>query len=189
MALQDIIAKIEKDAENAAESVRADARLKAETTLKQARTTASEIEENGKKDAERAAFKARGRIVASATHDAKFAVQGFRASLITRVFEATQNLLLGLPKEQYTQLIKARAHSLSGQSGALTLPKEREEETQSALKESGLKSKDTKTAPKGELLGGFIFETETAVYDYSFKSLMKEAEERYSRDVAKTLFS
>lgn len=189
MALTDIIAKIDEDARVTVERIREEAREKAEALLERARAEAREVANVGKSDAERAATKARGRIIAGATHETKFLIQAFRASLIRRVFEEAETLLSKLPEKEYSAFIVSRARGLSGHSGVLTLSLEREKETREALKNENLKAEKIRIVHTGELLGGFVFETETAVFDRSIRAAMAEARERYTGDVAQKLFA
>ena len=109
MALSDIIAKIDRDANDEAQRIRAEAREKADVILKQAQEEVNKIAHAAKNDAERAASKARGRIIAVATHAAVFAIQAFRASLIEKTFQETQELLSKVSPEVYRAFIAARA--------------------------------------------------------------------------------
>lgn len=185
MALSDIITKIEKDAEAKSESIREEARNEAATIMKRAEEKASEIETLGKSDAERAESKARGRIVAAATHEAKFIRQGARVALINRVFAESEKLVANMDKDAYRAFVTKHAESLPAKEGTLTVSLERKDETLDALKKAGVDTKGALTAP---LLGGFIMETRDAVYDHSVATLLKQSREHYSGEVATILF-
>lgn len=189
MAITEIIAKIEHDATTLSEGVREAARYEARTLLEKADEEAENAARSGRDDAARAASKTRGRIIANATHEAKFAIQAFRASLIERTFEETETLLSQLSKEEYRAFIKSRAASLPDHPGVLTLAPEREEETRAALKEAHRATHDIRIARANDLMGGFILETGSAVYDISLRALMADARERYPGDVARKLFA
>ena len=189
MALSDIINKIDRDAEEEAGRIAKETEEKTKVILNDARAHAKEIMLSGRNDAERAAAKASGRMIASATHDAKFAVQSLRTSLIERVLSETSALLSNLKKEDYRTLITSRAKAISGMSGTLTLSGARAEETRAILKDLGVKADEVRVLKTDELRGGFIFETPTAVYDHSFASLMEDAKDRYSKDIARMLFA
>jgi len=185
MALSDIITKIEKDAEAKSEMIREEARNEAAIIMKRAEEKASEIEKLGASDAERAESKARGRIVASATHEAKFIRQSARVALINRVFEESEKLVAGMDKETYRAFVTERAESLPEKEGALTVSAERKDETLDAIKKAGGETKSAVAAP---ILGGFILETETAVYDHSLATLLKQSRGQYAHEVANMLF-
>jgi len=185
MALSDIIAKITTDAEAEGARITAEAKAEAAEILKRAEAEASEIAALGVSDAERAASKARGRIVASATHESKFALQSFRVSLINRAFEQVEKALKDMPKDTYHTLVKNRAAALPEKSGAVTVSSERKAETLEALKQSGISTKDAAEAP---LVGGFILETKTALYDHSLKTSIARSRDEYAHDVVQTLF-
>lgn len=185
MALSDIIAKIEKDAEAASEAIREEARIEAARIAKRAEEKASEVEKLGASDAERAESKARGRIVASATHEAKFIRQTFRVSLIARVFAESEKLVAAMDKDTYRAFVTKRAESLPEKEGTLTVSSERADETIKALMVAGISTKLVKEAP---LLGGFILETRTALYDHSVRTLVRQLRETYSGEVAHMLF-
>lgn len=185
MALADIISKIKSDAEAEAKRITDEAENQAQDIIASADGEASSVTSLGQTDAERAASKTRGRIVAGATHEAKFAVQAFRVSLIERVFGDVEKTLSKLSKDEYAAFVESRAKTLPEKEGALTVSSERKDETLEVLKKMGVHATQTEEKP---LLGGFVLETKTAVYDHSIRTLVKQARNEHSGLVARTLF-
>lgn len=189
MALSDIIAKIERDAETEAEAIRNAARVEAEVLLTRAQKEVNALAAKGKEDAERTASKTRGRIVARAMHEAKFALQMIHVSLIERVFSETEQKFLTLPAKEYIPFVSERARLIQKTHGTLTVAAEREEETRAALKGSDIPLRGGLAAKAGDLLGGFVFETDAAIFDHSFRTLLSRARERYTIEIARELFT
>lgn len=186
MALSDIITKINRDAEAEAERIKDEARTESEAIMGRAEKEAEDVARMGQSDAERAASKTRGRLVAVANHEAKFALQAFRVSLIERVFEEAEAVLKKMPSEAYQSFVALRAGTLPEKTGALTVSSERKAETVDALKKAGVDTSDVK---ESALIGGFVLETKTAVYDHSFRTVAARARNEFSRSVAQSLFS
>ena len=185
MALTDIITKIKEDAAAEASRLQNDAEEEARTILKEAKEKADEILDEGKEAAQLAGKETHDRTMSAAAHTAKFATQGFHASLIERTFDEVEKALKDMPKAAYKDFVTKRAASLPQKEGVLTVAKERKDETLEVLKSAGVDTKDAKEAP---LLGGFILETKTAEYDHSLKEVLRLTRERGAGDVAHILF-
>lgn len=185
MALADIIATINKDAASESERILDEAKREAAALLEQAGAQAHDLERLGRDDAERATSKAQGRILAAATREAKFALQGFRSSLIERVFAEAESALARMPADAYRVFIAKRADSLPEKTGTLTVSLERKAETLALLEKAGI---DTKGAGASDLLGGFILETKGALYDHSLRTVATRARTELAREVARELF-
>jgi len=185
MALSDIITKITHDADAESARIKKEALKDAEAIAKRAETEAAEVLRVGKEDAERAASKTHGRIIASATHEAKFASQSFRVSLIDKTFAEVEQALTKLSKEEYQSFVTSRAKTLPETSGMVLVSSERAAETIEALKKAGV---DTSKTEERSLVGGFILETPTAMYDHSLRTLIAHAKSEHASDVTRTLF-
>jgi len=186
MALADIITKIEDDAKARAEALLNAARAEAKTILTDAEKEVAAMNQIAEDDAARAASKAHGRVISVANHKAKFATQTFRVSLIDRTLKEVEHALATMPKEAYHAYVTKHAESLPEKTGTLTISSERKEETLAALKKAHVATDGAKEAP---LLGGFILETKTAVYDHSVKTVAARTRESLSADIAQELFS
>lgn len=185
MALSDIITKIKDDATAEAKRIEDEARDEAKVITDRAEADAQSIAQLGSDDIARAKSKAKGRIVAGATHEAKFAVQRSRVALIEQVFSEIEKNLKNLPKEAYGAFVVKHAEALPEKKGVLTVSSERKAETIDALKKAGVDTSDVK---ESQLLGGFILETNSSVYDHSLRSALNLAREERTSDVAHALF-
>lgn len=185
MALADIISAIDRSAKVESERILGEAKREAAALAAHADTKAGEMLRLGQDDAERATSKARGRIIAAATHEAKFALQGFRSSLIERAFAEAEDALTHMPADAYRSFVTARVAMLPEKSGTLTVAVERKAETLALLEKAGV---DTKGAGTAHLLGGFTLETKDALYDHSLRTIATRARDELAREVARELF-
>lgn len=187
MALNDIISAIITDAEREA----AELTGAAEDAAKRIRTDAEEEAQRLEAAAETAhataAAQAAARVTSKAAHHVRLTRETARTEVVTAVFDRAASLLNTLPDAEYRSFIEKRAHALSGLSGVVTVPHEREAETKKALSSSGIAEKVV-VAPKGSLIGGFILETDDALYDYSFATLLARAHEVEGARLAQALF-
>lgn len=188
MALADIITKIKSEADAEAMAIRAHAENEARTLETQSAEELAKRQDEARQASTTAAEAVAARVVSSAQHKARLTREAKRTEVMHAVFNEAQKLLETLPREEYEKFIVAKAKPLHHLEGVITIAPEREEETKAALKTAGLSGAIT-VAPRGVLLGGFIFETKDALYDYSFKTLLARAREGSGTTLAQTLFA
>lgn len=188
MALADILTKIKSEAEAQAHSIRERAEHEAEALQTEVSAELEKFRAASHHASVAAAKAAASRVVSSAEHQARLSREAKRTEVMRAVFTEAMSLLETLPENEYAKFVALCAEPLRGFEGVLTVAAERDTETKAALKKAGLSGTAT-VAPRGTLLGGFTLETKDAFYDYSFRTLLRRAEEGSAATLAQSLFS
>lgn len=187
MALADIISKIKSEAEREAEGIRAEARQEADRIRGNAEEEARKLRDTKHTANVSFAESSAMRISSNAAHRARLTREEKRVEVMRHVFEEARTLLENLSEKTHADFVQKKIAPLLSKKGSVTVSAEREKETRDALAAAGYTGVVT-VAPKGALMGGFILETNDALYDYSFATLLVRAQEGSSAALARALF-
>lgn len=153
-----------------------EARIKADEIILSAKKQAQEIidsanSEMAKEEEQKLAFAKRDaelraqRIVASAQLEAKKEVLAKKQQIIDEVFDKAKYYLATLDDEKYNLLIEKMSKNVKGE--IILLPRDKEKGTG----------------------GGFIAKDGRVEYNFSFETLLKNAKERLTIELAEIIFS
>lgn len=187
MALNNIITKIAKDAEEEATAIAIEADKEAVKVRAEGEAALKAFEEEATATIERAAKKASEQVLAAARHQASFTQAESRNKHINAMFEAVRKKLTSLSPSDYQAFMKKLLKDIPKEAEFI-IAKEREDETKKVLKELGAKTNDIKVAPAGELLGGCIVTTKDSEYNFSFSGMLRDLERTQRARAAQELF-
>jgi V/A-type H+-transporting ATPase subunit E len=197
MALEGILEKIAKGAEQNASAIREEARLKRQEILAEAESLARQASERILREAKEKAELETRRASVSAALERRREVLKKKQELIEECFQAALDELVNLPQEEYRTLVRTMLLHLvsTGQEVLSVSPNDEKrlgddfiatinDDLRKMNKNGDLKVQ----ADSPAIRGGFILRTVDVEVDCSFGTLLAQLREEVQSDVAKILF-
>jgi len=197
MAIEGILEKITRNAEEKASAITEEGRLKRREILSRAEAQARDISERIIEEARAKAELERRRSSVSARLEHRKEVLQQKQKLVEDCFQAALEDLANLPAEEYRALIRKMLLNLvsSGDERVLISPHDEKridpafldrinDELKAAGKQGNLRLEGTSPTVRG----GFVLRTEEVEVDCSFGALLAQLREEVQSDVAGILF-
>ena len=197
MALESILGKIGKSAEQKAAAIKEESRLRRQEIVSKAESQAQEIRERILKEASQKAEQERRRASVSAELEHRKEVLKERRKLMEDCFQAALEELLHLPTEEYHAFVRKMLLKLvvSGEERILISPEDHKridpkfvDAVNDELRRAGKKGQLQLEGTLPRLRGGFVLRTEDAEVDCSFGSLLDQLKDELQAEVAGILF-
>ena len=197
MALEGILEKITKNAEEKARATKEEGRLKRREIVSKAESRAKEISERIIEEAEEKAELERRRSSVSAELERRKEVLREKQKLLEDCFRAALEQLMNLPIEEYHALIRKMLMNLvsSGDEHLLISPEDERridrefiDRVNDELKKAGKKGNLQLDGISPTLRGGFVLKTEEVEVDCSFGAVLAQLRQELQSDVAGILF-
>lgn len=197
MALEGILEKISKNAEEKVGAIREEGRLKRRQTMSAAESEAARIGERIIREAKEKAELERRRSSVSAELEHRKEILIEKQKLMEECFGAALEELVNLPAEEYGSLIRKMLLNLvsSGEERVLiSLGDEKRIDQQfidrvnAELKKEGKKGGLKLDGTSPAVHGGFILSSEDVEVDCSFGTLLAQLREELQSEVAGILF-
>lgn len=193
MAVDDIIARIEADAREAAEKILADSRKEAEAVRADARARAEAQKSELRARAEQRAAEERNRITTLARLSVRRELLGAKQALLDRVFTEAAERIEKLSREDYRAFVARllTEHAETGEEEVLVGPDEKRID-QSFLdgvskkigKGKGLRLSDEKRP----IRAGVVLRSGRVETNCSLETILREAREKMETEIASVLF-
>jgi V/A-type H+-transporting ATPase subunit E len=197
VALEGILEKINRNAEEKVEAIREEGRLKRREIISRAESQARERSERiVVKATEKAELERRRSSVAAELRRRK-EILSEKQTLMDECFRAALDELLKLPDEEYRSLIRTMLLRIasSGDETVLVSPDDEKriaagfiDRINAELKEAGKNGSLKLERSSPTVRGGFILRTEEVEVDCSFGTLLAQLREDLESDVAAMLF-
>lgn len=197
MALDGILQKINRNAEDKIEAIREEGRRKREEILAKAGDSAREIKERILTDATEKADMERRRTSVSAQLEHRRETLKEKQNLIEDCFQAALQQLLNLPEEEYRSLFRKLLLRIAppGEGRVVISPRDQGKIDQAfldsvnqELKASGKEGHLELGGISQDLPGGFLLQSEGVEVDCSFGTLLEQLREEVQTEVAVLLF-
>jgi len=197
MALEGILEKITKNAEEKVRAIEEEGRLKRQEIISTAESRAKEISERIIEEAKEKAELERRRSSVSAELERRKEVLREKQKLVEDCFRAALEEFVNLPTEEYHALIRKMLLNLvsSGDEHVLISPEDERridrefiDRVNDELKKAGKKGNLQLDGTSPTLRGGFVLRTEEVEVDCSFGTLLAQLREESQADVAGILF-
>jgi V/A-type H+-transporting ATPase subunit E len=197
MALEGILEKITRNAEEKVRAIKKEGRLKREKIISKAETRAKEISERIHKEAAEKAELERRRASVSAELEYRKEVLREKQALMEECFQAALDELVNLPVEGYRALIRKMLLNLAtgGEERVLISPQDEKRIDQSFidgvnrdLTKAGKQAHLTPDGTSPNVRGGLVLRTEEVEVDCSFGILLGQLREELQAEVAAILF-
>ncbi len=188
--IENIIRRIERDAESRAESIAAEAAREAEEILseasKKAAEESAEIISKGKADASERKL----RLGGVSELEARKSLLSEKQKMIDIAFEKAKAKLQALPAEKYAELLASLATSAAEEaSGEIILSeKDRSEVGALLLEKLGKDNALTISRETREIGGGLVFRSGNTEVNCSFDAIIKGLRETMASEIANVLF-
>lgn len=188
--IENIIRRIERDAQSRAENIAAEAAREAEEiraeASKKAAEEAAEIISKGKADAGERKL----RLGGVSELEARKTLLAEKQKMIDLAFENAKAKLLALPAEKYAELLASLATSAAeGASGEIILSeKDRSEVGAVLLEKLGKDNALTISRETREIGGGLVLRSGATEVNCSFDAIIKGLRETMASEIAAVLF-
>ncbi len=187
MPIADITNKILADASKKAEGILKDAEIKVFEISNATKILKENTEKDYIKKTESMLVENERRVVSVAKQEVKLIIDTEKRKAVDTMFEDALKQLLSLSGKEYEEIILSLMNEIpKNTDGKIITPKEKEEETENALKKVGLKY-SIKTTNKFK--GGFIFWGENFESNFVFEEIIKNKKSFLEVEVAHLLFS
>ncbi len=197
MALEGILEKIAKGAEENASAIREEGRLKRQEILSEAESLARQASERILREANEKAELEKRRASVSAELERRREVLKKKQELIEECFQAALDELVNLPQEEYRALVRTMLLNLvsTGEEVVSVSPDDERKlgddfiaTINDVLRKMNKKGDLKVQADSPAIRGGFILRTVDVEVDCSFGTLLAQLREELQSDVAKILF-
>jgi V/A-type H+-transporting ATPase subunit E len=192
MAVEDILKKIEADAEEEALAILGRAHSEAEAIATEARKRADAQRKKLESASKQRADEERNRIVTLARLEARREVLTEKQRLIDRVFEETRARVLKMARDDYQRLMETFMMSVAepGECEVIVDPDESRidqaflDRVSAAVSGCSLRLSDERRA----MGGGFVLKSGRVETNCTLDTILGDARERLETDVAEALF-
>lgn len=197
MALDGILDKINRNAEEKIEAIREQGRRQREEILSKAEARAREIKERSLREATEKAEMERRRTAVSAQLQHRKETLREKQNLIEDSFQAALDELLNLPEKEYRSLLRNMLLRIApAGEGRLVLSARDQGKIDQAfldsvnqeLTASGKKGHLKADGTSADIAGGFLLRSEGVEVDCSFGALLQQLRNEVQTDVAAILF-
>jgi len=197
MALEGILEKIAKNAEENVRGVKEEGHLKRQEIISKAESQAKEIGERIVREAEEKAELERRRASVSAELERRKEVLKEKQKLMEDCFREALEELVNLPDEEYGAVIGEMLLNLvwSGEERVLISPDDEKridgefiDRINGELKKTGKKGELKLDGTLASIRGGFVLRTEDVEVDCSFGTLLSHLKDELQSEVAGILF-
>jgi len=197
MALEDILRKIQQDAEAEAAAVLAEARVQSEAVLAQGRARAQAAAERIHSAGATAAEEARRRELATASVEIRQLVLSAKQQVLEQVFAGALDRLAGLDDAQYRGLLADLAvrAAVRGDEQVVVSPRDRSRlddqwlaAVNARISTNGLPGKLTFAARTREMRGGLILQAGDIEVNCSFERTLALLQDALEPEIATLLF-
>lgn len=193
MAVDDILKKIESDAEETARAIVAEAEGEAERLLDGARARAAREKERLRARAEQHASEERNRILTLAKLSARRDLLSEKQSLIDKVFAEAREKMLSMGRDEYRRAIRAYLLSTVESGDEEVIVAEGEERIDQALlddvsREIGRGGGLRLSKERRPIGGGFVLVAGRTEVNCALDTILRDARERLETEVAGILF-
>jgi V/A-type H+-transporting ATPase subunit E len=197
MALEGILEKIGKIAEEKVGAIEEESRLKRQEIVSRAESQAREIRERILKEASQKAQQERRQASVSAELEYRKEILKERRKLMEDCFQAALEELLHLPTEKYRALVGKMLLKtvVSGEESIVISPEDQKridpkfvDAVNDELRRAGKKGQLQLEGTSPRLRGGFVLRTEDTEMDCSFGSLLDQLKDELQAEVAGILF-
>jgi len=194
MALEDILKKIEADAEEACRGIIAEARREAEAALEAARRKAAAEAERIRARATQRADEERNRILTLARLAARRELLSEKRALIDRVFEETRESIMTMPADEYGHFIRALLRQAVEAGDEEVIVGEGERRIDQRLLDGFSQERGTPgglrlSTERRPIDGGFVLRRGKTETNCSLETVLRGARERLETEVAGILFA
>lgn len=195
MGMEKVEAAVLKEAKAQAQKIIDEAKRGSDDVVNAARKENESFLAEAIRLAELAAAKESNRLVGLARQEGKLAILKAKNEVIDSVFEKALSIIISLPDEEYSELIRSLLLELAPEiGGTLKIsPRDKKIFTKDFLdKVNGNRQpqgKFTDVLEEDRITGGFIVEGESFSADCTFEKRFKEFREDHAGDIAKELFN
>lgn len=198
MAVEDIVKKIIKEAEEKAQSVMDEYKTEADKIKKEKKEWLKAFEDQEKEKIEQDADDHNKRLIQMAELEMRKDILDLKQKLITDVFLKVEDKILSMPKDDYQKLIENMIikYIHTGDEEILISEHDKDRITSDFIDKINKKLKD-KLKEEGKLKlskeyanikAGFLLKSDKIQYNSSLESMLRELREQSESEIVKKLF-
>ncbi len=192
MAVEDILKKIEADAEDEARGILERARSEADAITAEARERVGAQRKKLEAASRQRADEERNRVITLARLEARREVLAEKQRLIDRVFERTRERILEMGRDDYQRLMETFFSRVAEPGRCEVIVDPDETRMDQAFLDRVSKSVEgcalTLSEERRPMGGGFVLRSGRVETNCTLDTILRDARERLETDVAETLF-